>query len=352
MLSLIRKALFPTLPVLLLSAVVAHAQQVPGAGSAGAATVAEVEGQKITADELDKSIATQLTQLQEQMYSLRRQRLDAMINERLLLNEATRQKLSTGELIDKEVTSKTSLVTETEIDAFYTQNKERLKDGPELRSQIRQYLQNQRLNTARDTYLASLRTKAGVAVNLPGPPAVRMEVAAGTLPVKGADSATVTIVKFEDFQCPFCRQAQATITQLEAKYGNKVKVVHRDFPIDQIHPLARRAAEGARCANEQGKFWAYHDKLYLTNLSPEPTQLAAVAKDTGLDADKFDKCLASGQYKDAVQKDVDEGRKLGITATPAFFINGRLLVGAQPLENFVRVVDDELALKTSSTTAR
>jgi protein-disulfide isomerase len=313
--------------------------------------VAEVDGEKITAEQLEKGIAVELSGLQDQIYKLKKQKLDAMIDERLLAREAARQKVSVTELIDREVTAKVSLVTEQDIDAFFQANKERIKgaDGPQIREQIRQYLQNQRLAAERDKYLQSLRAKATVAVNLPAPPPVRVEVSAlGTLPNRGADSAPVTIVKFEDFQCPFCRQVQSTFTQLESRYGDKIKVVHRDFPIDQLHPQARRAAEGARCANEQGKFWAYHDKLYSTVLNADPNQLSTLAKDVGLDVAAFDRCLTDGQYKAAVQADLAEGTKLGVNSTPAFFVNGRLLVGAQPLDAFTRVIDEELATTTSA----
>lgn len=162
----------------------------------------------------------------------------------------------------------------------------------------------------------------------------------------------MTIVEFEDFQCPYCKQAQSTLAQLESRYGNKIKVVHRDFPIDQIHPLARRAAEGARCANEQGKFWIYHDKLYATTLTSDPNQLSGLAKNAGLDEESFEKCLASGQFKGAVQKDFDEGVKLGVSSTPTFFINGRLVVGSQPLDNFARIVDEELAANGAAARLR
>ena len=221
------------------------------------------------------------------------------------------------------------------------------------RQQIRQYLQNQRLNAERDKYLQALRARAKISVRLQPLPPLRVEVSvSGTPPFKGVEKAPVTIIKFEDFQCPFCRQTQATFTQLEARYGNKIKVVHRDFPIDKSHPQARRAAEGARCANEQGKFWQYHDKLYATNLTADPKQLSALAKEIGLDLASFDRCLANGQYKALVQKDLEEGKKLGVTATLAFFINGRVIVGAQPLESFARIIDEELAGGTANAGSR
>jgi hypothetical protein len=157
-----------------------------GETAPGSAAVAEVEGEKITAEQLDKSIAVELTGLEEQIYRLRRQKLDAMIDERLLANEAARQKISVGELVDKEVTAKTALVTELEIDTFYQANKDRIRESPDIRQQIRQYLQNQRLAAEREKYLQTLRTKANVAINLPRPPAVRVDVGtSSSLPIRG-----------------------------------------------------------------------------------------------------------------------------------------------------------------------
>jgi protein-disulfide isomerase len=311
--------------------------------------VAEVEGEKITSAELENAIAADLKKLQDQIYTLKRQRLEAMINERLLSKEAARLQISPAELLDKEVTSKISLVTEKEIDAFYEANKARINDGPQVREQIRQYLQSQSLSKQRETYFQSLRAKATVVMNLQPPPPLRVAVNITGAPFKGPEKAPVTIVKFEDFQCPFCRQVQGTFAQLESRYGDKLKLVHRDFPIDNIHPLARRAAEAARCANAQGEFWKYHDKLYATALSPDPDQLSALAKEIHLDVAAFDGCLASGKYKAAVQKDFQEGQELGVSATPAFFINGQLIVGSQSLESFAHIIDEELADRLAAT---
>jgi len=152
----------------------------------------------------------------------------------------------------------------------------------------------------------------------------------------------VTIVEFQDFHCPFCKRVQATIGELLARYGDKVKVVHRDFPIDSLHPLARKGHEAARCANEQGKFWAYHDLLYANAPKAGPEHLKAFAQEVGLNLPAFEQCVSSRKYRAAVQKDVDDGHGLGVTGTPTFFVNGRLLSGAQPFENFARMIDEEL----------
>ena len=134
-----------------------------------------------------------------------------------------------------------------------------------------------------------------------------------------------------------------TLTHIAAQCGDKVKLVFRDFPIDQLHPQSRQAHEAARCANEQGKFWAYHDALFTHAPQTSPEQLKASGQDVGLDLPAFEHCLSSGKYQATVQQDVEEGARAGVTGTPAFFINGRMVSGAQPLESFTRVIEEELA---------
>lgn len=305
--------------------------------------LAEVDGEKITAEQVEKAIGVPLTQLQEKIYNLKREKLEAMISEQLLVKEAARRGTSVPGLLDKEVTTRVGLVTEEEIEVFYKANKSRLRsDDATVRQQIRSYLQNQKLATKREEFLNSLKAKTTVVVHLQPPPVLRVDVDVDGAPFKGAAKAPVTIVKFEDFHCPFCKQVQQTFAQLLSRYGNKLKIVHRDFPIDSLHPQARKAHEGARCANEQGKFWTYHDKLYANAPKASPEDLKAYAKESGLNVAAFEKCLDSGKYKDAVQKDVEQGSQVGVNGTPAFFVNGRFTSGAQTLESFVRIIEDEL----------
>jgi len=306
--------------------------------------LAEVDGVAITTEEVETALAAQLTKLEEQIYQMKRQKVEALINERLLAREAAKRGISVPALLDAEVTSKVGLVTEQEIEQFYQANKGRLQgDEGQVREQIRAHLQNQKLQATREAFLRSLRSQAKVVVHLKAPPVFRAQVAADGAPFKGSATAPVTIVEFSDFHCPFCKRVQPTLAQLVSKYDGKVKLVHRDFPIDQLHPAARKAHEAARCANDQGKFWAYHDKLYENAPKASPEQLKAYAKEVGLDLAAFEQCVSSGKYQAAVQKDNDEGTRAGVTGTPAFFINGRLLSGAQPLESFVSLIEEELA---------
>jgi protein-disulfide isomerase len=308
--------------------------------------LAKVNGQEITSGEIEKLLGAQLSKLEEQIYNLKRQKLEEVINATLLTQEAAKRNISVPALLDAEVTSKVGLVTEQEVEAYYQANKSRIQnqgDEATIRQQIRGYLQNQKITAWKQEYFQTLRSRAKIVVSLKPPPAFRAEIAIDGAPFKGPVKAPVTIVKFEDFHCPFCKRVQATLTQLLTKYGNKIKLVHRDFPIDALHPNARRGHEAARCANVQGKFWQYHDLLYANAPKASGEDLAAYAKQAGLDAPVFEQCMKSGKYKNAVQKDVDDGTSLGVTGTPAFFINGRLLSGAQPLEAFVSMVNDELA---------
>lgn len=315
------------------------------ASAAGASeTLATVDGQAITSEEIEKAGGASLAKLKEQIYNLRRQKLEELINERLLTKEAAERSVSSLALLDAEVTSKVGLVTEREIETFYQANKARLQgEEATVRQQIRGYLQNQKLAARRQQFLDSLRSKAKVVVTLKPPPVFRAEVSTNGAPSKGPVKAAVTIVKFEDFYCPFCKRAQATLSQLLDRYGKKMRLVHRDFPIDSLHPEARRAHEAARCAGEQGKFWQFHDVLYLNAPKAGPDALKTYAKTVGLKLATFERCLAEGKYKNAVQKDVEEASRLGLTGTPAFFINGRLISGAQPLDSFASIIDDELA---------
>jgi len=261
-----------------------------------------------------------------------------------LAKEAAKRKLTVPALLDAEVTSKVGLVTEQEIEKFYQENKAQIKgEQAQAREKIRSYLQNQKLAAKREEFLRSLRGQAKVVVNLKPPRVQRVEVSVQGAPVKGGDKAPVTIVEFSDFYCPFCKRVVSTLAKLESRYGDKVKLVFRDFPIESLHPGASKAHEAARCADEHGKFWAYHDKLFASPPKSSPEIFKGFAKEVGLEPVAFETCLSSGKYQAAIKKDIEEGQRLGVAGTPAFFINGRLFTGAQPLEAFARVIDEELA---------
>jgi protein-disulfide isomerase len=169
----------------------------------------------------------------------------------------------------------------------------------------------------------------------------RVEVSVDDDPFKGEENAPVTIIEFSDYQCPFCKKVEPTINQIIETYGDKIRFVYRDFPLG-FHKYAQKAAEAAECADEQGKFWEYHDKLFENQQAINIENMKQWAKDLNLDSSKFDECLDSGKYASEVQKDFEDGQAIGVSGTPTFFINGQRLVGAQPFSAFKAVIDDEL----------
>ncbi|MFQ5690794.1 MAG: DsbA family protein [Gemmatimonadota bacterium] len=167
-------------------------------------------------------------------------------------------------------------------------------------------------------------------------------------PSRGPADAPVTIVEFTDYECPFCRRHfQQTYPKLLATYGDEVKYVVRNLPLTNIHRQAEKAAEAAECAYDQGRFWEYHDRLFSRAPALGADSLARYAAELRLDESAFTRCLESGAKREAVLRDVRAAIRLGLTGTPTFFINGRRLVGAQPLPVFRSFIDE--ALRTTET---
>jgi protein-disulfide isomerase len=246
-------------------------------------------------------------------------------------------------LLNTEVVSKIPEVSEAEITSFMTQNKGRLQGtAAELRPKVRDYLKEQKVSKMGKAYVANLREVAKVERLLEEPEPIRVPVKSDGAFVQGPKDAPVTIVEFSDFQCPFCRNAVATLKEVMRQYPGRVKWIFRDFPLASLHAKAPKAAEAARCAGEQGKFWEYHDLLFDFQARATIADFKQFAEDLKLDSKSFGPCLDSGKQQVAVESDLQEGNRLGITGTPTFFINGRMLVGAQPLETFKRIIEAEL----------
>jgi protein-disulfide isomerase len=175
-------------------------------------------------------------------------------------------------------------------------------------------------------------------------PAAAVSSAADDDPTWGPDDASVVIVEFSDFQCPFCQRfATQTLPQIRDNYGDRVRYVFRDFPLSQIHPAAQKAAEAAQCAQEQGHFWEYHDLLFANQSALDATNLKSYAEQVGADAEEFNDCLESEKNQQEVLLDLQDGRDAGISGTPGFIVNGLLISGAQPYEQFQQVLDQLLA---------
>jgi protein-disulfide isomerase len=173
------------------------------------------------------------------------------------------------------------------------------------------------------------------------PPAGPVKIDLGSSPVKGSSAAKVTVVAFSDFQCPFCSRAVPTMKQIEDTYRNKVRIAFKNLPLP-FHDHAQMAAEASLAAHEQGKFWEYHDKLFANQQALDRPSLEKYATEIGLNLPKFKAALDSGKFKKQVDDDAKQGGSIGATGTPTFFVNGRVLVGAQPFDKFKELIDQEL----------
>ena len=318
----------------------AKATAKPQASSGGGEAAARIGDRTITLQEVDDKASSNLMRVRQQEYEVRQQTLEGLIDEELLNREAKAKGVSSDKLIETEITSKVADATPTEIDAYYEQNKARLgtQTKEQAGPQIGAMLKAQKMAVQRADYVKGLRQKYGVKVMLEPP---RVQVSLDDDPSKGPVGAPITIVEFSDFQCPFCGRAETSVEDVLKKYGDKVRLVYRDYPLS-FHPNAENAAMASECAHEQGKYWEMHNAMFSNQAKLAVNDLVDTAGSIGMDKDKFKSCLDSGKYRAEVQHDFQDGQKYGVTGTPTFFINGIMLVGAQPPEKFTEIIDREL----------
>jgi len=314
-------------------------------GWAAAEPLATVGKQTIDRAQVEQAVKSQLVAVETERYEAIKSGLDQLIAESLFAQEATARGVTVEQLQQTEIIAKVKQPTDAEIHKVYDDNKEQLGDATleQVKPQIVQYLTRQAMQAQHQAFVEELKKKYPTKVTLK-PPVV--EVSLGSTPAKGNPKAPVTIIEFSDYQCPFCKKAEPTVQEVLKVYGpDKVRFAYRNFPLP-MHTDARPAAEAAGCAAEQGKFWEYHEKLMAAK-DLSPANLQTMATELGMDKKKFDDCYAAEKFKGDIEKDVKAGEEAGVNGTPAFFINGRMLDGAQPFEKFKEVIDEELAAQKS-----
>jgi protein-disulfide isomerase len=340
---------FGTCVILLALACSTPAQQTPAAPAVPTASdvAARVGTRTITVKELDDrwraDDASAQAQAVQQLYDGRKAALDAIVADMLIEQAAKAKGQTAAQYRDAEIARRLTPVTDGQIAAFYAQNQAQMQGRPleQMSGAIRQFLENQQRSTAYDAMVADLR-KAGPAVSVViDAPRYQVSVAADD-PSLGPPTAPVTLVEFSDFQCPFCARVMPTLKKVKEAYGDRVRIVWKDFPLTSIHPQAFKAAEAAQCARDQGKFWELHDALFTNQQALQPDDLKKHAAAVGLDLAKFNACFDASKYGERVQQQMSAGTQLGVTSTPSIFINGRLVSGAQPYEVFARIIDEEL----------
>lgn len=309
--------------------------------------VAKIGGQAITAGELDELVKGELKKLQaqydEQQYQVRSQGLESMIRRKVFEAKAKAAGVTPEELINKEVVGKIAEPSDDEVRALYERAKsggQQLPPLDQVKPDIARFIKNQKAQAEVAAYYEKLKKEQGVEVLLPVymPPKVAV---AATGPSKGPETAPITVIEFSDFQCPYCVRAEPTVKELLASYPDKIRLVYRDYPLPS-HDLAPKAAQAAHCAGDQGKYWEMHERLFASSGKLAVDDLKKYAREVGVDGAKFDRCLDSNEKQQVVDFHKKAGDEAGVSGTPAFFINGRLISGAQPLDAFKAVIDEEL----------
>ncbi len=320
-----------------------HPHHGHGAASASAdSAVAAVGGRTIHLAELDSALAPELAKIESDRYEARREKLNDMIDDALLGEAAKAAGVKSEELLKKEITDKVPAPTDEEIRQAYERVKGQAGNATlqDLTPRIRELLLQKATNARRADYFGELRKKTKVVVELEPP---RFEVDASTGHADGPKDAPITLVEFSDYQCPFCGRSQPTVLKVLEQYKGKVRHVFMDFPLTNLHPLAMPAAVASRCAEEQGHYPEFHAKLFAEQQSLSSDNFKKWARDLKLDGAKFDECLGSGKSDAVIGKSLEAGRRVGVSGTPGFFVNGIPIHGSQPFEVFQQTIDAELA---------
>jgi len=289
--------------------------------SSAATVVAKVSGHNLTMADLQQKEGGKLLQAEYQYYLNERKALEELIDNRLLADEAQRLNLSLDQLLNTEVYKGVKDPTEDQLEVYY-EGLDTQDPYEAVRADVLQHLRELRRTKARAAYVENLRKQANINVMLQ-PPAADVNIAKAY--TKGSQDAPVVFVEFADYECPYCQKVNPQIQQLKKDYGDKLAIVYKDFPLP-MHHGSEKAAEAARCAGEQGKFWEYHDVLFYSR-QIDVDALKEHARVLKLDGDAFDTCLDSGRETNAVKQDLEEAKGLGLTGTPSFFVNGHFVSG-------------------------
>lgn len=310
------------------------------------AELAVVDGTKITYGDLTKKypdLQKQLVKLEEQMYKFKKAYVEKMVEDKIVELEAKKAGVSIDSYLATNVSSKIAGVTDAEVDAFAKSRKLTKEQTNKLRDRIKMFLQKQKEQGVRTAFVGSLKKNHDVKISLKKPSKLKVNVKVYSEdPQMGPKSSKVSFIEFSDFQCPFCRRASMATRRILAEYKDRVHFVWKNFPLS-FHNRARYASLAAMCANEEGKFFEYHDKVFDNNTALSDKDLIGYAKAIGIkDMKAFEKCYNSKKYNDKINKDISEAQSYGLSGTPSFFINGELHVGALPYEQLKSIVEEAL----------
>lgn len=303
-----------------------------------------LDGREITVDELRAHMQKQfldelLRQPESEIYELHEKAARDLVQRHVVEAAAAEEGVSPEALFER-VTGEAPETTVEEVAAWFSANESRLRGArlEDVAPQIKDMLDNEAKSRAWGSYirprLEALEWRFALT-----PPRVELEA---TRLVRGPAEAPVTIMTFSDYQCPYCIRSEPVLAEVLSRYPEQVRLIHRHFPLDSIHPQARPAAEAAMCADEQGRFWDFHDAIFARGGRLEADSFAEIGRELELDLETLGQCMGERRYRDFVQSDFEAGEAAGVTGTPAFFVNGIALKGARNADEISEIVDAEL----------
>jgi len=304
---------------------------------------AKIAGSIITKTDLFKGIESDIYEAEMRVYELKMNKIKSTVLEKLMKADK-RYKGDNDQFLEKYIVLGKA-PSKKDVDAFIKERKIPAQHvNAEMKGRVKKFLLADVKRKAVDQWVAGQLSKNPVEVYLKKPVRPVFDVKIGNAPFIGKADAKVTLVEFSDFQCPFCAKGAKILHDIKAKYGAKVKIVFKNFPLS-FHNHAQLAAEAGLCANDQGgkNFWKMHDQMFADQTKLAKADLIATAKKIGL-ADTFSKCLESKKFAGQVKVDIEHGKKAGVKSTPTFFVNGKMVNGAQGIEVFSELIDAELKL--------
>jgi protein-disulfide isomerase len=316
----------------------AYASDVVPTTSTGKVVV-EIDGKKITDADLQSKYSGRLFQARSTYYQAERQAVDEFIEEYLLERAAKAENVTVEQLLERHVNNAIPKDPPEEMLRLYYEVVNPQGPYSEVRPQLLEHLRKIRLAKAKAAYLQSLHSKASVTFGLQAP---RATISLKNTSVRGNADAPIMLIEYADYECPYCQEVQPVVDKILNEYKGKIAFVFKDLPLP-MHANAPKAAEAARCAETQGKFWEYHD-LVLAKKQLDLSKLKEYARDLKLDTANFDKCLDSGAKSELIAAELSEGQALGLNGTPSFFINGRAVVGNLTVEQLRDIINEELGI--------
>ncbi len=304
--------------------------------------VAEIDGMGILNSQVEKGIEVDVFELEEKIFNLKMDRLKVIMTEIFMNQDPRKAGLTNDEYFEKYI-GKNSEVSQSDLD-FFVKTRGITKDqlNGDITPKIKNFLSENKKKKALEEWLNREIAQRKVNVYIKKPVRPKYDVKVGDSPTMGDKNAKVTIIAYSDFQCPFSKKGSEILKELRDSYGDKVKIVHKDFPLP-FHSKARELAEGSMCAKDQSTvfFWRYFYKIFESQMV---TSVEDISKEVGLNQKKFTECIKSKKFQGLIEKEIEEAVRLGIKSTPTFFINGKIINGAHNIEVFKSVIDEEMRL--------